>query len=250
MLTIEEKERIEIEFWRTSEHQKPGATSLDAIINKVKDAEVFLDLLQRYKRYFPTSGRILELGAGHAWASCVVKRYFPASHVIATDISPYALESARRWQPVFGAIPDELYACNSYATREADQSVDLVFCFASAHHFSDHPKTFAEIRRILKPGGACIYFYEPTCTDLLYPIAFRRVNAKRPHVPEDLLVPSRMKQQASATGLSARVDYDPSIIRRSFVAGAYYRLLRRVRWLQHVLPCCANVVITHEPMIL
>jgi len=242
----QERERIEIEFWRTSEHQSPGATSLDAIINKVKDAEVFLDLLGRYRNYFPKNGRILELGAGHGWASCLVKRNFPNSHVIATDISQYALESVHRWQPIFGASPDEVYACNSYATREPDHSIDMAFCFASAHHFSNQQRTLIELARILKSEGVCIYFYEPTCERWLYPIALKRVNAKRPHVPEDLLVPSRLRQQARTAQLAVRVDYDPSIIRRSFAAGAYYRVLRKARVLQHVLPCCANIVISNK----
>jgi SAM-dependent methyltransferase len=241
-----DRERLEIDFWRTSEHEGPGSTSLEPIIDKIKDAEVFLSMFRRYRERFQPGGRILELGAGHGWASCLVKHLLPGSHVITTDISPYSLESNSRWQRIFNAKPDEAYACNSYATREPDNSVDLIFCFAAAHHFSNHAKTFAELKRILKRNGAALYLYEPTCQRFIYPLAHRRVNNKRPEVPEDLLVLADIVRLATEAGLAVRIDYDTCTIRRGFVEGIYYRVLSRVPLLQRILPCTANVLITHR----
>ena len=138
--------------------------------------------------------RIIELGGGQGWASCLVKKWFPESFVIATDISPYALESLPRWEQVLNSQVDQSYACKSYGTQEGNESVDFIFVFSAAHHFICHKKTLQEFRRILKPGGKAFYWHEPSTPRILYQLAVERVNRKRPEVPEDVLIPSELKK--------------------------------------------------------
>jgi SAM-dependent methyltransferase len=237
----EAREQREIEFWRTNAAERPESDSVFPIIDKVKDAEILLDLLERYRPLF--RGRILELGCGQGWASCLLKRLLPDAHITATDISPFAVASNPKWAKVWGHSPDGLYACNSCETREADHSVDLVFAFSAAHHFTDHATTLGEIKRILRPGGTAVYFYEPVCSSLLYPLALKRVNNKRPEVHEDLIVPANFIAQAEAAGLRASFDYYPSTTKRGFVEMNYYKVLGWLPWLQRVLPATANIVI-------
>jgi SAM-dependent methyltransferase len=242
--TVEERQQIEIEYWRTSELEAPGPLLVPNLINKMGDAGVFFHLVESYRKLFPANGRILELGGGQGWASCLVKRLFPHAHVTTTDISPYALQALPHWQQVFNAKVDEQYACKAYDTREADGSVDLAFTFASAHHFIEHGRTIEELRRILKPGGAALYLYEPTSNEFFYPAMRWRVNRKRPAVPEDVLVPARLKRFASATGLGVRIDYFPSLIKRGPVETIYYATISALPFLTAVLPCSANILIT------
>ncbi|HEV7703729.1 MAG TPA: methyltransferase domain-containing protein, partial [Gemmatimonadaceae bacterium] len=138
------------------------------------------------------------------------------------------------------------YACRSYDIPEADASLDQIFCFAAAHHFVAHRRTLAEFKRVLKPGGKAFYFYEPATPRYLHAAAKKRVNLKRPHVPEDVLIPSKIRQIAEETGLDCRIDYFPTYKGRGATATAYYLVLGRLRFLQPMLPCTANFTFTKK----
>lgn len=240
MNTVRDRHQAEIDYWRTSVHESPESWSVHNIVNKVGDAGVFLHLLGRYSAAF--RGRIIELGAGQGWASCLVKRIIPSACVIATDISPHAIASAHKWERLWEARLDGAYSCKSYETREADASIDLAFCFASAHHFAAMPETLVEIARILKPGGSALFLYEPTSPSYLYPLARWRLNRIRQTVPEDVLVPADISRQAADAGLQVALDYCPSIEKRSPGATVYYSVLKAVPILQSILPCTGNFI--------
>lgn len=238
--TVEDRQRRELDFWRNSLTDRPGSDSIDTILSKAGDANVFVSLLRRYKDLVPKSGRVLELGAGNGWASSIFKRLYPGAEVTTTDISEEALQSIHRWPPVFGGTPDRSYACLAYQTREADSSVDFAFCFAAAHHFIEHEKVQQELARILRPGGLAAFFYEPSSPTFWYRPMYWRVNRNRPEVPEDVLVPSRMTAAARAAGLQPRIDMYPSTAKRHPFETVYFAALGAVPVLQHLLPCTAN----------
>jgi len=246
MLNIEAKQKIEIEFWRDSKDESPESDSIENIISKVSDAGVFLDCLKRHQHKLATTGKILELGAGQGWASCVYKRTFPETDVTATDISEFAVKSLPKWERLFEVTIDKSYDCTSCHINENDSSVDLIFCFAAAHHFLAHKRTLHEISRVLKPGGKAFYFYEPATPKYLYSLARWRVNRKRPHVPEDLLITSEIRKLARSIGLDLFVDYYPSLIKRGAFESVYYFILGRLPLLQRLLPCSANFIFTKK----
>jgi SAM-dependent methyltransferase len=138
------------------------------------------------------------------------------------------------------------YACKSYDIHEADSSFDLIFCFSAAHHFLAHKRTLTELKRVLKPGGSAIYLFEPTSPKYLYSLAYQRVNAKRPEVPEDVLVPSKLQKIAEDLGLDFQVDFYPTHKGRGPIATAYYPVLARIGFLQALLPCTANFIFTKK----
>src|SRR5262245_51294848 len=137
-LSAADKQRIEIEYWRDSPTERPGAESLDNLLNKMAEARIFVAYLEKLKYLLADRGTVVELGAGQGWSSCIYKKLFPAARVIATDISSYAIESIEYWHRIFGVRTDGHYACKSYATEEPPDSADLVYCFAAAHHFVEH----------------------------------------------------------------------------------------------------------------
>lgn len=217
--------------------------SLHNLVNKLSDAEVFLEVLRPFAGDFDRARDILELGAGEGWASCIVKRLRPEATVMASDISCHALAGLPTWRRVFHAPVDRAFACRSYAIPVRDASQDLVFAFAAAHHFRAHRRTMIEIARVLRPGGRGLFLHEPTCPPALYPLAYRRVNLKRPDVPEDVLVMKRIARLARDAGLRCEAVFDLSIVKRGPIELLYYSALRRLPFLKHLLPCTRHILL-------
>lgn len=243
---LESLQQREIDYWRESEHESPESGSIQNVINKMSDIPVFVDALQRYESLLNRSGplRILELGGGQGWSTCLIKRLHPSAHVTLTDISTYAVQSAHKWERVFETRLDAAYACYSYDIKEPSDSLDVVYCFAAAHHFRAHRRTLKELHRVLRPSGTALYLYEPTCPRWLHGMAYRRVNRIRPDVEEDVLVWRHLLKIAHEVGLEARVDFHPSTIRRRPVPAIYYAGLSVLPFLCRLVPCTANFVFT------
>jgi SAM-dependent methyltransferase len=241
---LESLQQREIDYWRQSEHESPDSDSVYNLVNKMSDVPVFMEVLQRYQAvHFKSEPmHLLELGGGQGWSACLVKRLFPQVRVTLTDISSFAIQSAHKWETVFQVRLDAAYACSSFAINEPDDSVDIVYCFAAAHHFRAHRQTLKELHRILRPGGVALYLYEPVCPRFLYSFAYRRINRGRPEIEEDILVWRKLLAIAGEVGLEGRIDFHPSTLRRRPVAGVYYALLSRLTWLCRHVPCSANFV--------
>jgi len=235
-LDLETKEKLEIDFWRNSPTENPGLNSIETIVDKMSDAVILLECLSQYRDIFSRATTVLELGAGQGWASCIVKRLYPRTKVTTTDISEYALASIHKWEHIFQVKVDAVKACRSYQIPENDGSINCIFCFASAHHFAAHRRTFEEIYRVLAPDGNCIYFYEPSCPSYIHTLAKWRVNRKRPQVPEDVLIFRKIRALARSTGLSCTLDFYPSISKRGPIETVYYAVLRQFPVLQHLIP--------------
>ncbi len=240
MNSSEERELSEIEFWRDSEHESPESDSIGNLINKMGDCGVFINIIDGYKKYFSSSKKVLELGGGQGWASCVLKKLFPNLKIILTDIAENAVFSKHKWEKIFNVSIENAYACKSYEISENESSLDIIFCFAAAHHFTHMKKTMLEIFRILRSGGHCFFFHEPTTVQLLYQFAYKRVNKKRPVVPEDIIVYKKLLNIAKESGLKANINFNPTLIKRGPLETIYYYILSKSTILQKILPCTAN----------
>lgn len=100
--------------------------------------------------------KVLELGSGTGmlWmANAMVKRIPPEWDITLSDFSPGMLNDARK---NVGALADEL----TFAVIDAehiphpDETFDIVIANHMLYHVADRPRAFAEIQRVLKPGGA------------------------------------------------------------------------------------------------
>lgn len=239
---VERQEADELAFWRRELGAGTGVDALRGIVLKLGEAEWLLPKLDRYAPLFAEAGTALELGAGEGWASCIVKRAFPDVELVASDLSGEAVARAERWADVFGAAPDRTLACPAYEIPLEDGSVGLVFAFQAAHHFRAHRRTLAEVHRVLRPGGTCLYLHEPSCPPSFHRLAKARVNRKRPEVPEDVLVHSRLVELAREAGFEPAVRFDADPLNRRPAETLYYVLLRRAPFLWPRVPCTADYV--------
>jgi SAM-dependent methyltransferase len=240
---IDGRREIEKRFWASDDHERPGADPLINILNKVGEARVFHEKLNLHRDLFASSGTILELGGGQLWASSLVKRRFPDALVIGTDLSEDAIASHRLWAKIFGAAPDRALACPAEQIPIETGSVDLVFAFAAAHHFGRFRATLTEISRILSADGHAIFLHEPVCQSFIYPLAHARANAKRPAVPEDVIVYRKLASIGRDLGLTVDTRFAPTLTDRRGASAVYYFGINKAPWLQHLLPTSADIVI-------
>jgi hypothetical protein len=82
---------------------------------------------------------------------------------------------------------------------------------------------------------------------ILYPFAYPRVNQKRPHVPEDVLITDKIIALAQQNKLNVKIGYYPNYLRRGAVETIYYYGLSRVPLFQKLLPCTTNFIFTKKP---
>jgi ubiquinone/menaquinone biosynthesis C-methylase UbiE len=196
-------------------------------------------VLQRAE-VFRAARRIVEIGGGQGWASCLVKRVAPQAEVHLTDAVGEAIAGRAIWERAFACQLDGAHAAPAQTLPFEDGSVDIVFCYAAAHHFVDYAAALRETRRILSPTGHCFWFYEPTSPAWTQAAAERRVNAKRPDVPEHVMVPAEITRHARAAGLSCAMQYCTSIAHRGRMATLYYTVLGALPMLQRMLPCTGH----------
>jgi ubiquinone/menaquinone biosynthesis C-methylase UbiE len=106
-------------------------------------------------------GDTLEIGAGTGYFSLNLALAGAARRVTCTDISPGMLRVLDRNARRLG-IDARTAACDAAALPFADASFDLVLGHAVLHHLPDLEASFAEFRRVLRPGGRIVFAGEPS----------------------------------------------------------------------------------------
>lgn len=99
---------------------------------------------------------VLDCGCGSGRVTEQLLAALPAGRVIALDASASMLDEARRRLDSVGARvrfvqADLLQLCA--ATLGDDGPVDAVFSSATFHWITDHPRLFANLAGVLRPGG-------------------------------------------------------------------------------------------------
>lgn len=82
------------------------------------------------------------------------------AEVIYSDLSIEAVKGARRLAgPPAHAGKSAFHAIDAFNLPLPDECLDVVYGWAFVHHLEDLDRFLAEVKRVLKPGGAC-YFYD------------------------------------------------------------------------------------------
>ena len=98
--------------------------------------------------------RVLDLGCGSGTDSLVAAQMVgPNGHVVAIDMTPQMLAKAKRAAAELGAANVEFVTAEAEALLFADESFDVVVSNGVIDLIPDKDTVFAELRRVLVPGG-------------------------------------------------------------------------------------------------
>lgn len=141
----------------------PGARAYEATFGRLLEGlyrRMAADLAMTSRPERPE--HVVDVGAGPGGLACAVARCFPDARITAIDIDPQmaALARARILREGLG---DRLHVVvGDVATLPLPEaSVDLVTSSFSVHHWPDAGRGFAQIRRVLRPGGRAVVYDVP-----------------------------------------------------------------------------------------
>jgi SAM-dependent methyltransferase len=106
-------------------------------------------------------GRSLEIGAGTGYFTLHLLAAGVVGEAVATDIAPGMVEVLEENAARMG-LEVETARCAAEELPFDDGSFDLVMGHAILHHIPDLPRAFAEMRRVLRPGGTVLFAGEPS----------------------------------------------------------------------------------------
>jgi SAM-dependent methyltransferase len=183
-----------------------------------------VDLADRVRQKAVT--RVLEIAAGTGVATRALAAALPATvPIVATDLNPAMLERAAA---VGTPRAVEWRQADAMQLPFPDASFDAVVCQFGAMFFPDKPKAFAEVRRVLRPGGVFVFNVWDRIADnevadevtnalaLVFPADPPRFMARGPHGYHDTAAVAR---DLAAAGFTAPPSID-TVTARSRAASA------------------------------
>jgi ubiquinone/menaquinone biosynthesis C-methylase UbiE len=107
-------------------------------------------------------GDALEIGSGTGYFSLNLLQMGTIERLTATDISPGMLRRLAATAESLGLDDVKTVETEAEELPFENESFDLVFGHAVLHHIPDLGRAFAELRRVLRPGGAIAFCGEPS----------------------------------------------------------------------------------------
>lgn len=125
----------------------------------VLQREVGARMLERLELTRLQPGIVLDLGAGTGLGTEGLARRYKQAKIIALDLAPNMLREARRRAARFARWTGRrAYVCgDAEGLPLADDSVDLVHSNLMLQWCNDLDRTFRDIQRVLRPGGALFF---------------------------------------------------------------------------------------------
>jgi ubiquinone/menaquinone biosynthesis C-methylase UbiE len=133
--------------------------ALQHALGELAPEEVFfleyiaLQLVVRLQDNVSAQSTILDIGSGHGLLTRLVQILLDTQQMYGIDIDKEAIIYAQQEYPSI-----TFKRCESVEIPFADNFFDVVYAHSVLHHIAkkDHKTYFAEINRVLKPGGVAI----------------------------------------------------------------------------------------------
>ncbi len=103
------------------------------------------------------SGLLVDAGCGPGFLAASIVKHFPGVQVVGVDINRYMVSIAKANRSRF-ATDYGLVLADVSALPFASGSANIVVTSLSVHHWTDPHRAFAEIYRVLAPGGRLLVF--------------------------------------------------------------------------------------------
>ena len=114
-----------------------------------------------YAHALPEGGtRVLDFGPGDGWPSLPLAAALPHAHILGIDPAPLRAEVCQRNGARLGIANATFAVGDGMALPVRDASLDLVTAAASLEEVRDPGAAFAEIARVLRPGGVLRASYQ------------------------------------------------------------------------------------------
>lgn len=98
---------------------------------------------------------VADIGCGRGHVVNLLGRAFPASTFVGFDISPDAIDAARREADAYG-LTNVRFEVRDIASMPADATFDVVTAFDAIHDQVAPRQVLAEVRRCLRPSGSFV----------------------------------------------------------------------------------------------
>ena len=120
----------------------------------------------------PLQGKnVLEVGCGRGGGSTLLMRHYHPNSLIAVDISRQAIERCKIAHATSGV---HFHQADAMALPFSEDQFDVVVNIESSHCYPSRKQFFAEVTRVLKPGGWLIY--ADLVSSLIDNVSIRKVN--------------------------------------------------------------------------
>lgn len=251
MLPTTVKKNFEDDAWKNLPYEGIERPAWMALLHK-KDR-----ILYFYEKILPKvdfKGRILEVGAGTSWASALIKRKDPNNLVVATDISPCALEKGLSVARLLESSVDYSITCDAESLPFSDEYFDFVLSNATIHHFLNPQKGIHEMWRVLKRGGKCCALGEVAAGVPFKAILTSRIGpagrrAKSLKIEEKVYSLREWRQFYTSTGfgnIGVYLDKTWQHKLYDWSTASYYRFLSSVPdfFIGNFLPCNLDIYAT------
>ncbi len=209
--------------------------------NILEDRPIVAGLLeQAFTNLFPEKvDSILDLGCGTGFYFPLLARH--TNRLIGIDVCEPMLEQAQYTIDAAGLSHCRVAKSSACSIPVEDQSIDVVHSWDFLHHVSDLRQVFAEIKRVLKPGGRYIAVEPNLLNPSITWYHARRRSEWRLFMQNQFTMCRRLRSE-----FDVRVRYDNTII--SFLNERTYWIWKSVdrltsvplfRWLafRYVMDC-------------
>ncbi len=160
-----------------SEYSEDCVTALDEMNRgnyEHRFGSYWLKALPDIAERLTQGGRVLDVGCGVGRVSMSLARTFPKAYFVGIDTDTRTIERASREASAAGLENRVRFLAQSTNTLDANERFDLITICDCIHDLAKPTATLAEMRALLKPGGA-VFAVEPKAADKLedncHPIA-------------------------------------------------------------------------------